>query len=124
MKRTMLQLYLKGCDGAIEFYKEAFGATVDAVHRDPQTGLIMHAEMRAFGQCIAFSESAADIGGVSGNTMQFCFHFGEGSEKPVERAYGVLKDGAAVDYPLGPIEWSPLMFSLIDKYGVNWCLFV
>ncbi|MCL2059283.1 MAG: VOC family protein [Oscillospiraceae bacterium] len=123
MKRTMFQLYLKDCDGAIEFYKKAFDATVDAVHRDSQTNAIMHAEIRAFGQCIAFSERE-DSTSIAGNTMQFCFHFGEGNEKVVEKAYNVLKDGAHIDYPLGTIEWSPLMFSLVDKYGVNWCLFV
>ncbi len=28
----MFQLYLTGCDEAIELYKKAFDATVDAIH--------------------------------------------------------------------------------------------
>lgn len=122
MKRTMFQLYLKNCDEAIEFYKKAFDATVDAVYRDSENKFIMHAEMRAFGQCIAFSERESES--IAGNTMQFCFHFGEGNEDIVKKAYEVLKDGAQIDFPLNSCEWSPCVFGLIDKFGVNWCLFV
>lgn len=127
MKRTMFQVYLTDCDAAIAFYTRAFGATVDAVHRDPeggdpQGGAVLHAEIRAFGQCIAFSERSTQT--VAGNTMQFCFHLGEGHEETVRRAYEVLREGAAVDYGLAPCDWSPSMFSLVDRFGVNWCIFV
>ena len=122
MQRTMLQLNLKDCAAAIAFYQNAFGAVVDAIHRDRETGDIMHAEIRAFSQCIAFSERAVPT--VPGNTMQFCFHFGPGHEAAVEKAYACMKDGAEVDFPLGPCDWSPMMFSLTDTFGVHWCLFV
>lgn len=122
MKRTMFQLHLKGCDEAIELYTKAFGATVDAIHRDPENNTIAHAEIRAFGQCIAFMER--DSESVSGNTMQFCFHFGAGNEELVKKAYEVLKDGAQIEFPLGACEWSPCIFGLIDRFGVNWSLFV
>lgn len=122
MKRTMFQVYVTGCDDAIELYRKAFQGTVDAVYRHPETGKIEHAEMTAFGQCIAFSESP--VTSSSGSTMQFCFHFGEGHEAEVQRAYEVLKEGAKIESPMGPVEWSPCMFSLIDSFGVNWCLFV
>ena len=120
MKRTMLQLYLKGCDEAIELYKEAFGAVVDAVHRD-SGNMIVHAEIRAFGQCIAFSERNSES--ICGNTMQFCFHFGSGNESIVKKAYEVLAVGAQIHFPLGSCEWSPCVFGLVDKFGVNWCFF-
>ncbi len=122
MKRTMLQLYLKGCDEAIEFYKKAFGATVDAIHRDSESKLIAHAEIKVFGQCVSFMERNSKT--VIGNTMQFCFHFGEGNEEIVRKAYDVLKDGAKIDMPLGSCEWSSCIFGLVDKFGVNWLLFV
>lgn len=60
----------------------------------------------------------------AGNTMQFCLHFGEGGEAHVERAYAVLREGAAIHVPLGPCDYSPCMFSLTDRFGVCWCLFV
>lgn len=122
MKRTMFQLYLKGCDEAIALYTKAFDATVDAVYRDPESNAIAHAEIRAFGQCIAFSERNSES--VAGNTMQFCFHFGEGNEETVRKAYEVLKEGAQIDFPLGSCEWSSCVFGLVDKFGVNWCVFV
>ena len=122
MQRTMLQLYLKDCDEAIELYKKAFDATVDAIYREPESNLIAHAEIKIFGQCVSFMEKSPEI--IIGNTMQFCFHFGEGNEEIVKKAYDVLKDGAKIDMPLGSCEWSPCIFSLIDKFGVNWLLFV
>lgn len=122
MKRTMFQLYLKGCDEAIELYRKAFDATVDAIHRIPENNTIAHAEIRAFEQCISFMERDSDS--VAGNTMQFCFHFGDGNEEAVKKAYEVLKDGAQIELPLGSCDWSPCIFSLIDKFGVNWLLFV
>lgn len=42
----------------------------------------------------------------------------------VKSAYEVLKDGAKIDYPLGPCFFSSCMFGIVDKFGVNWCLFV
>jgi len=97
-------------------------ATVDAIHRIPENNAIAHAEISAFGQCISFMERDSDS--VAGNTMQFCFHFGDGNEEAVKKAYGVLKDGAQIELPLGSCDWSPCIFSLIDKFGVNWLLFV
>jgi len=121
MKRTMLQLNLTNCDAAIELYVKAFGATIEAIQRAADSDMIMHAEITAFGQCISFSES---VNATAGNTMQFCFHFGEGNENKVTKAYEVLKDGATIDMPLGECDWSPCIFSLVDKFGVYWCLFV
>jgi len=52
----------------------------------------------------------------------------EGGEETVKRAHDVLIDGADLNnplhHPLGECFFSPLMFSLIDKFGVNWCMFV
>lgn len=95
---------------------------MEAIHRDPENHTIVHAEISAFGQCISFMER--DSEGVFGNTMQFCFHFGEGGESAVKKAYEALKDGAQIDLPLGACEWSPCIFGLVDKLGVNWLLFV
>ena len=122
MKRTMFQLYLENCDEAILFYEKAFQATTDVIYRFPDSGAIHHAEITAFGQCLAFSERNSES--ISGNTMQFCFHFGNDHEKLIQSAYDVLKEGAQINFPLGPCDFSPAMFSLVDKFGVNWCLFV
>ena len=37
----------------------------------------------------------------------------------------ILKDGAQIDVPFGTsFDWSPCVIGLVDKFGVNWCLFV
>jgi len=60
--------------------------------------------------------------------MQFCLHFGEGTEDIVKKIYDALKeDCIKITAPItGPGEcpWSPCVFGLIDKFGVNWCIFV
>lgn len=119
----MLHLNLTGCDEAVELYVRAFGAEVDAVYRERETGMVEHAEIRAFGQVISFSENMLS-GSVPGNTRQFCFHFGEGGEEDLKRAYAALSEGASIDLPLGSCDWSPLIFGLTDRFGVNWLLFV
>ena len=116
---SKFQLYLKGCDEAIELYKKAFGATVDAIYRDSE-GKIMHAEINAFGQCIAFMER--DTESIIGNTMQLSFE--SDNEDIIKKAYDVLKDGARIDLSLGSCEWSSCIFSLIDRFGVNWLFYV
>lgn len=119
MPITKLQLYLKNCDGAIELCQKAFDATVNAIYRD-ESNLIAHAEISIFGQCVAFMEQKSDC--IIGNTMQFCFYFGKGEEQIIEKAYDALKEGATIELPLGPCEWTPLIFCLVDKFGVNWLL--
>ena len=118
---SKFQLYLKGCDEAIEFYKKAFDATIDAIYRDPESNLILHAEIKVFGQCLAFMEK--DTENVAGNTMQLSFDFEKSNEEIIKKAYEVLKDGAKIELPLGSCEWSSCIFGLIDKFGVNWLLY-
>lgn len=121
MPRTKLQLYLKNCDQAIELYQKAFDATIDVIYRN-ESNLIDHAEINIFGQCVAFMEQESDC--IIGNTMQFCFYFNKGDEEVIKKAYDFLKDGAKVELPLGACEWTPLIFCLVDKFGVNWLLCV
>ena len=61
---------------------------------------------------------------IAGNTMMFCFHFGAGGEENVRKAYEVLKEGARSHTPIGPCDYSPCQFTLTDRFGVCWCVFV
>ena len=123
MLRSMMQTYVKGSDKAVELYQKAFDAELGASypHYD---GTFMHAELNVYGQILAISEALKNKERITGNTMQFCLHFGEGKEELVQKAYNTLKDGAKILYPLSPCEYSTLMADLIDKYGVRWCIFV
>lgn len=122
MKRSMMQVYARGSGEAVELYLKAFGGTL-GFHAKSSDGTFYHAELDIDGHILAVAE-AGDGPGITGNTMQFCFHFGEGNEDRVTQAYELLKEEGEVLFPLGPCEFSPLMTDLIDQFGVRWCLFV
>ncbi len=121
MLRSMMQVYVKGSVEAVNLYQKAFDAEILGLYPD-ENGGYMHSELNAHGQILAVSENTEDL--IVGNTMQFCFHMGEGNEVYVTKAYEVLKDGADIRIPIGPCDYSPCIFSLIDKFGVYWCVFV
>lgn len=122
MERSMFQIYVKNSVEAFKFYQKVFDAKVICSHSNPD-GTISHGELDVFGQVLALSELDDDVA-ITGNTMQYCLHFGEGKEAIVQKIYDVLKDGAEIVHPLGQVDYSPLLMDLIDKYGVRWCIFV
>lgn len=121
MYRSMMQMFVKGSALAVELYKRAFNAELLCAYPNDDGGY-MHTELNAYGQILAVSEITEDV--IAGNTMMFCFHFGAGGEDNVKAAYEVLKEGANIHASIGPCSFSPYMFGLIDKFGVNWCIFV
>lgn len=123
MHRSMMQTYVKESDKAVELYQKAFDAELVASYPNSD-GTFMHAELNVYGQILAISEANKDEERITGTTMQFCLHFGEGKEELVRKSYNVLKDNAKIIHPLSSCSFSPLMVDLIDKYGVRWCIFV
>lgn len=128
MKRSMMQAYVIRSDEAVALYQKAFGATLIASYPNSD-GTFFHAELDIQGEILAVSERNSEyaIKGdetITGNAMQFCFHYGEGNDDMVRKAYEVLRKDAKILMPLAPCEWSSLMTDLIDKYGIRWCLFV
>lgn len=123
MYRSMMQIYVNGSNAALEFYQKAFDAELGSSYPNAD-GTFMHAELNVYGQILAISEALKNEERITGTTMQFCLHFGEGKEELVQKAYNTLKDGAKIIYPLSPCDYSTLMVDLIDKYGVRWCIFV
>ena len=120
MKRSMMQVFVKGSQEALELYRKAFDAEMLCAYEDGNGGY-MHAELNAYGQVIAISEIEEDI--IPGNTMMFCFEFGEGGSEKVNKAYEVLKTSAKVENPPQACDYSPCQCVLTDKFGVTWCLF-
>jgi len=122
----MFQVYVRNSNEALELYRKAFDAKILCNHLH-DNGTIAHAEIDIYGQAFAICETDNDEV-LTGTTMQFCLHFGEGNEEAVRKAYEVLKEEClTLTAPItGPGEcpWSPCLFGLIDKFGVNWCIFV
>lgn len=128
MKRSMMQAYVTRSDEAVALYQKAFDAAIISSYPN-EDGTFFHCELDIEGEILAVSERNIEdalLGGemVTGNTMQFCLHYGEGNEEKVKKAYEVLKTEAKILVPLAPCEYSALMTDFIDKYGVRWCLFV
>ena len=121
MKRTMMQIYVKDSKQAILFYQNAFDAKLLCDHRH-KNGTVAHAELDVFGQVFAICETP-ESEAVTGNSMQFCMHFGDGKEELVRSIIRKLSDGGKFTYH-GSTDWSPLMAGIVDKFGVNWCIFV
>ena len=126
MYRSMMQIYIKNSEQALEFYQKAFDAKLLCDHRH-ENGTVAHAELAIYGQVFAICETQENEIN-SGNTMQFCLHFGEGKEAFVKKAYDVLKEDcvkltAPITSP-GECPWSPCLFGVIDKFSVNWCIYV
>lgn len=117
----MMQIYAVGSVEAAALYVEAFGATLTRSDKNAD-GSYLHAELDVFGQVVAIAE--APSGRTSGDTMQFCFDLGPGSDEAVKHAYEVLKQGAEITLPLGETFFSPCVFGLTDRFGVSWCLLV
>lgn len=127
MYRSMMQVFVKESDKALEFYRDAFDAKVLCCYPNSD-GLILHAELDVYGQILALSELAEEnqMGNrpETGNTMMFCLHFGTGKEAVVQKIYNALKDGATVLSPLETCDYSPLNAHIVDKFGVRWCIFI
>jgi PhnB protein len=128
MLRSMMQCYVKNSAQAVELYQKAFDAKLGSFYQNDD-GSFYHAELDVYGQVVAIAEACygytfANDQRTTGNTMQFCFHFGEGKEEIVQKAFDVLEDGCQILYPLSACEYSPYMVDFTDKFGIRWCLFV
>ena len=121
MKRTLMQMYVKNSAEAVDFYQEAFQASLGNNWRN-EDGSCFHVELDADGQLLAISEATDAT--VQGNNLQFCFQFDETEKEKVRQAYEVLKKDAHIIRDLGEPSWSPYMFALIDRFGVHWCVFI
>ena len=121
MKRAMMQIYAKKSAEAWEFYKIVFPDAIETCCYKNDDDSIGHAEMTLFGQVIALAqwEEAS-----TGNAMQFCFQLDDTEKHVIDRAYEMMKVDGKVLNQLGPVDYSPYMMALTDKYGVNWCMFI
>ena len=128
MKGSMMQAYVTRSDEAVKLYQNAFDATLISSYPNSD-GTFYHSELDIQGEILAVAERNSEYAiidgkSITGNTMQFCLHYGEGNEDMVRKAYELLKIDAKILMPLAPCEYSTLMADLIDKYGIRWCLFV
>ena len=84
IQRSIMEVFVKGSREALELYQKAFCAEVLCTYPD-EHGNYLYAEIDAHGQVIAISEIVGDTS--IGNTMMFCFQFGEGGVDKVKNRF-------------------------------------
>lgn len=113
---------------AIEFYKEALGATVEQVNlfKDfmpdcpPEIAdYVMNAQFRLNGQRFMLSDNHPDMPYAAGNNITVALITDD-----AETAKGLFtklsKDAQAIIMDLQEVPWSPAYGQLTDKFGFNW----
>jgi PhnB protein len=133
MFTTHIQPYLffgGRCEEALEFYRRAIGAEIDAVMRfsespDPtppdmlQPGFehkVMHASFRVGGSTVLASDGCSAESSFSG----FSLALQVSTEAEADRAFAALAEGGQVQMPLGKTFWSPRFGMLTDRFGIGW----
>ena len=137
MTKSIVQPYLffgGRCEEALEFYRTALGARVEAVMRfadspepmPPGTlapgfeTKVMHSCFRVGGSAIMASDGCGPESTFAG----FSLALSVATEAEAERAFAALAEGGSVTMPLAKTFWSPLYGMVNDRFGVAWMVMV
>ncbi len=123
------------CEEAVEFYRKAIGAEVEALIRfkdspePPPPGMVppgsdnkvMHAALH-----IGTSTLMCSDGHCQGqpNFQGFSLSLEARDEADADRLFGALAEGGQVRMPLGKTFFSPRFGILADRFGVSWMVIV
>jgi PhnB protein len=137
MADTEVQIYLffgGRCEEAIEFYRSALGAEVDALilYKDspepPPTGTlpagfenkVMHTTFRVGGTTLMASDGCEQGSSFGGFSLSLAVP----TEAEADRVFAVLADGGQVQMPLAKTFWSSRFGMLTDRFGIGWMVSV
>jgi PhnB protein len=115
-------LTVRDASRAIEFYKDAFGATERGIMKDP-TGKVMHAELKIGDSIIMLSDEFPDFNclspqSVGGSSMGLHIYL-DGVDAAFDRA---VKAGAEVEMPVMDQFWGDRYGKLKDPFGHKWSI--
>lgn len=125
-------LFFNGrCEEAIEFYRSALGAEVEALIRfkdspdPPPPGTIPPgSEDKVMHACFRIGDTSvmASDGTCSGQPdfQGFSLALAVPNEAEADRVFAALADGGQVQMPLGKTFWSPRFGMVADRFGVAW----
>jgi len=107
---------------AIEFYKQAFGATEKGVMKGPD-GKIMHAELRIGDSLFMLADEFPQFGSLSPQTIGgsgMGLHiYVEDVDSAFDRA---VKAGATMEMPVSEMFWGDRYGKLVDPFGHKWSI--
>ena len=124
------------CEEALEFYKEALDAEVEALMRfqdssDPAPpGMVPPgSENKVMHSCVRIGDTRvmASDGHCAGGPLcfeGFSLSLTVPDEAAAERTFSALADGGQVRMPLGPTFFSPRFGMVADRFGVGWMVIV
>lgn len=114
-------LTVSDAKGAIEFYKNAFGAEEGQICMDHDGKHVMHAELKIGDSMIMLNDEVPQMGCVSPRTLGgspvSLFLYVDNVDAFFERA---IKNGAAVTMPVADQFWGDRYGQLTDPYGHKW----
>lgn len=113
-------LIIKNAAKAIEFYKEAFGATERMRMVTPE-GQVMHAEIRIGDSTIMLCDESAKCNAFSpesiGGTAISIMLYQEDADRVVDRA---VTAGATLLMPVADQFWGDRCGTIVDPFGHKW----
>jgi PhnB protein len=126
-------LFFEGrCEEAIEFYRKALGAKVDAImrYKDAPAGMpgpanvkpeaVMHARIRVGDTALMASD------GQCSNKTQFggfSLSITAAGDAEAARVFNALGDGGQVQMPLAPTFFATSFGMVADRFGVQWMVY-
>lgn len=137
MPNIVVQPYLLfggRCEEALEFYRTALDAQVDAVMyfkdspEPPPPGVlqpgfenkVMHSSFRIGGSALMASDGCQEGSSFSGFSLSLAVP----TEAEADHAFAALADGGEVKMPLNKTFWSPRFGMVTDRFGINWMVLV
>jgi PhnB protein len=106
---------------AIEFYKQAFGATEKGVMQGPD-GKVMHAELKIGDSIVMLADEFPEFGSMapsSGGSGTGLHIYSEDVDSAFDRA---VKAGATVEMPVMDMFWGDRYGKLVDPFGHKWSI--
>jgi PhnB protein len=137
MPQPIVQPYLffgGRCDEAMEFYRQALGATVEMVMRfsespdPPPPGMVpsgfedkvMHASFKIGDSLLMASDGCDPQTKFTGFSLSLALPTAE----EADRAFAALAEGGQITMPLTQTFWSPKFGMLTDRFGIGWMITV
>ncbi|SRR5258706_435125 len=127
-------LFFNGrCEEAVEFYRNALGATVEMLMRykdspdPPPPGMLPPgSENKVMHACLRIGDAVvmASDGTCSGQPgfQGFSLSITVTDAAQADRMFAALAEGGQVQMPLAKTFWSPRFGMLTDRFGVGWMI--
>ncbi|HEY8506476.1 MAG TPA: VOC family protein [Gemmataceae bacterium] len=114
-------LIIRGAARAIDWYKQAFGATGDCVMQMPGSDKVMHAEIRINGSPVMIADEFPEWGSHSPQSLNgspVTIHL---YVPDVDSVFArAVELGAKAEMPVQDMFWGDRYGKLIDPFGHHW----